>query len=363
MDNIIMTVGTGMIDYFIQNNPNVSEISEKNVLEYYTKEINELPEDSYLLREIIALKTLIQKKIFTGKRVFLLNHDTENGKIAVNVLENLLKKYKIAKKINKRTILKLDKRKYSDFTNVGLRNLVDEINKIVKEEVGNRVNVSICPVGGYKVELFLIGLMAQILHIKSYFMFDEFDNISEISPFPLRIDYNFYWEHCEFFRLFEKNNYISPKKIEKYLGPASRLWHFVEEIEVDGKEMMILSALGEYYAKLSTDESNLPANRSACLPIDKEVIYRSELIPELEMIINSLKSSPYVDKLVFVYFNPDRKCVSSRFYIVNNSKNDQIITLEYACENGVAGIDIYTLGSTEKELRSLVAYFNANFIL
>ncbi|MGF6907204.1 antitoxin [Fusobacterium sp. PH5-44] len=362
MDNVIMTVGTGMIDYFVQNNPNIKEISEKKVLEYYTKEINELPENSLLLREIIAIRTLIQKKIFTGKRIFLLSHDTVNGKIAVNVLENLFKKFKIAKKVDKRIILKLDKRNYSNFTNIGIRNLIDEINQIVKKEIGNRVNVCICPVGGYRVEIFLVGLMAQLLHIKSYFMFDEFDNISEISPFPIRIDYNFYWEHSEFFEIFEKNEYVSHKKVEKYLEATSRLHYLIEEVNINGKKMLGLSALGEYYAKLSTDESNLPASRSACLPIDKEVIYRTESIPELETIINSLKSSPYVDKLVYVYFNPDRKCTSSRFYIVNNSKNDQIITLEYACENGVAGIDIYTLGSTEKELRSLVAYFNANFI-
>ena len=363
MDNIILTVGTGIVDYYIENNPNVIEISEEKILEYYAKEKLEKLNSTILLREFIALKRLLDKKIFTGERVFLLTHDTENGIIAVNVMEKLLKKYKMSKKIEKRIINKLNKRNYSDFANIGLRNFIEEINKIVKEEIGNRVNVSICPAGGYKVEIFLVGLMAQILHIKSYFMFDEFDNISKIAPFPLRIDYNFYWEHCEFFRLFEKNEYISQDKLEKYLFSTSRLWQFVEEIEIDNKKMIGLSALGEYYTKLSTDLSNLPANRSSCSSVDKEVILRVDMIPELETILNSLKSSPYVTKVILTYFNPDRNCTSSRFYLVNNSQNDQIISLEYACENGgIAGIDIYTVGSTEKELRSLVAYFNGSFI-
>ena len=363
MDNIILTVGMGIIEYYMKNNPEEKEVSEDKILEYYNKEEIDKLKDAILLREIIALKTLIDKKIFTGKRVFLLGHDTKNGIIATNILEKILKKYKISNNVEKRIIKKLNKRNYSDFNNVGLRNLIDEINKIVKEEVGNRVNICMCPAGGYKVEIFLMGLMAQILHIKSYFMFDEFDSISEIAPFPLRIDYNFYWEHCEFFRSFEENEYISPDKLKEYLFPASRLSQFVEELEIKNKKVVGLSALGEYYTKLSTDLSNLPINRSSYSPLDKEIILRVEMIPELETLINSLKSSPYVTKVILTYFNPDRNCTSSRFYLVNNSQNDQIISLEYACmDGGIAGIDIYTVGSTENELRSLVAYFNGSFI-
>lgn len=29
--------------------------------------------------------------------------------------------------------------------------------------------------------------MAQILHLKSYFMFDEFDEVTEISPLPMKL--------------------------------------------------------------------------------------------------------------------------------------------------------------------------------
>ena len=39
-----------------------------------------------------------------------------------------------------------------------------------------------------------------------------------------------------------------------------------------------------------------------------------------------------------------------------------IITLEYKCKKGVARVDVYTVGGTEKEMDSLVAYFNENFL-
>lgn len=39
-----------------------------------------------------------------------------------------------------------------------------------------------------------------------------------------------------------------------------------------------------------------------------------------------------------------------------------IVSLEYKCGKGVAGIDLYTVGGTEKVMKSLLAYFNENFL-
>ncbi len=34
-----------------------------------------------------------------------------------------------------------------------------------------------------------------------------------------------------------------------------------------------------------------------------------------------------------------------------------IVSLEYKCKKGVAGIDLYTVGGTEKVMKSLLALF------
>ncbi|MDR3259669.1 MAG: antitoxin [Fusobacteriaceae bacterium] len=362
MDNLIMTVGTSLVENYKAINPNKKRIIPDDILEYYEKEKVNFLDDPKISLEGVALKNLIDKNIFTGGRIFLVVHDSENGKLAGIVLENIVKKYKLAHIVEKKIIQKLNKRNHLDFRVYGLRALIDEINNIINEKVGNRVNVGVCTVGGYKAEIFIVGLMAQLLHIKSYFMFDEFSDVTEISPFPFRIDYNYYWEHKNFFNLFKKSDYIEPSKVEKFLKENTRMLDFVEKLEISGKEMYALSALGEFYTKISTDTNHLPIGRSSCSPLEKEVILRTDMIPELDTIINSLRCSPYVNKIILTYFNPDRNVTSSRFYLVTNSKNDQIISLEYACKNGIAGIDIYTLGSTEKELRSLVSHFNDSFI-
>ncbi|MDR1835224.1 MAG: antitoxin [Fusobacteriaceae bacterium] len=362
MDNLIMTVGTKLVEDYRKEHPEKTDITPGEIVSACEKADPDFLSDSRVSLEGFALRNLLNKKLFTGKRLFLVVHDSENGKLAANVLEEITRKYKLSETVEKKIIYKLNKRNHMDFKVYGLRALIDEINLIINEKVGNRVNVGVCTTGGYKAEIFTVGMMAQILHVRSYFMFDEFTDVTEISPFPVRIDYNYYWEHRDFFNLFQRQDYVDVEKVERYLNEDRRLQDFVEKLEIYGKEQYALSAFGEFYAKISTDTSHLPRYRNACTPSDKEVILRTDMLQELDIIVNSLKSSPYVDKLVLTYFNPDRKATSSRFYLVTNAKNDQIISLEYACKNGIAGIDIYTAGSTEKELRSLVAYFNDSFI-
>ena len=54
--------------------------------------------------------------------------------------------------------------------------------------------------------------------------------------------------------------------------------------------------------------------------------------------------------------------VDNEIAVQNLSKMAKQKNLEYKCEKGVAGIDLYTVGGTEKVMKSLVAYFNENFL-
>ena len=57
--------------------------------------------------------------------------------------------------------------------------------------------------------------MAQILGIKSYFMFREFEDVTEIPPLPIKIDYNYYLENKEFFNTISNNERLEKEKVEK----------------------------------------------------------------------------------------------------------------------------------------------------
>ena len=220
----------------------------------------------------------------------------------------------------------------------------------------------VCTVGGYKAEIFLVGLMAQILHLKSYFMFDEFDEVTEISPLPMKIDYDFYLENKEFFKLLDRKEKVKESEIKEILDKNPRLKNFIEFDEENGESYVEFSAMGEFYMKRMTSTSNLPLSTSKHSPADKEMEGSIKVTDELENIVNSLKCSPYVEKLKVVYYNPDRNIAFSKFSLAQNYHEQMIVSLEYKCRKGVAGIDLYTVGGTEKVMKSLLAYFNENFL-
>ena len=234
MDNIIMTVGTSLVENYIANNPKKENITKEDILGYYEKENIEDFRDRRYGAEIIALENLMEKKIFSGKRIFLVIHDTVNGKLAGDVLEEFILKKNIAKVVEKRIIHSLNKRDHKEFKTIGLKGLTEEISNIVNK-IGNNLNVCVCTVGGYKAEIFLVGLMAQILHLKSYFMFDEFDEVTEISPLPMKIDYDFYLENKEFFKLLDRKEKVKESEIKEILDKNPRLKNFIEFDEENGE--------------------------------------------------------------------------------------------------------------------------------
>ena len=360
MDNIIMTVGTSLVENYIANNPEMTNITKEDILEYYEKEKIEDLRDIRYGAEIIALENLIEKNIYSGERIFLVIHDTPNGKLAWDVLEEFILKKNIAKRVEKRVIFYLNKRHHKEFKTVGLRGLNEEIRNIANK-IGNRYNVAVCTVGGYKAEIFMVGLMAQLLHIKAYFMFDEFTEVTEICPMPIRADQNIYLENKDFFKLLDRRGRMKASEVKKYLDVKGELNNFLEYIEEDGEVYVEFSATGEYYVRRMREITYLPMGMSSHSPAEKLMAGSVEM-DELEGIVNLLKSCPYVEKIKVVYYNPDRKVAFSKFALAQNYHEQMIVTLEYKCKQGVAGIDIYTVGGTEKEMECLVAYFDEHFL-
>ena len=361
MDNIIMTVGTSLVENYIANNPKKENITKEDILRYYEEEKIEDLRDRRYGAEVIALENLLEKGIFSGDRIFLVIHNTVNGKLAGDVLEEFILAKKIAKRVEKRIIFGLDKRNHEVFRTEGLTNLTEEIRNMVNK-IGNKYNVAVCTVGGYKAEIFMVGLMAQLLHIKSYFMFDEFTEVTEISPLPIKADQNIYLENKEFFRLLDRVGKVKLSEVKKELDSKIDLNNFIEFVEENGETYVRFSSMGEYYVRRMRETSYLPpASMISHAPAGK-IMEGSVHVEELEGIVNSLSTCSYVEKLKVVYYNPDRKVAFSKFALAQNYHEQMIITLEYKCKKGVARVDVYTVGGTEKEMDSLVAYFNENFL-
>ena len=86
----------------------------------------------------------------------------------------------------------------------------------------------------------MVSLISQILGLKSYFMFREFEAVTEIQPLPIKIDYNYYLENKEFFKLMSEDRDVLKEEIEKYLNEEIHLEYFVEDykkLKVSKKEI------------------------------------------------------------------------------------------------------------------------------
>lgn len=362
MDNLIITVGTSLIENYIAHNKD-KEVTKENILNYYEKESIEGLRDIRFGAEIISVENLREKNIFSGKHLYMINHDTVNGKLAGEVLEEFFIKKGIVQEVTRKTISKVDKRRPIEFKTIGLRNLVEEIGDIVNQ-VPSKYNIAVCTVGGYTAEIFMVGLMAQILVIKSYFMFREFEHVTEIPPLPIKIDYNYYLENKDFFNIISTLKPIEKSKIEEFLQQKIELSYFIEESRIENKDYVELSALGYYYLKTVRSANYLPRRTSTVNIADKEIpsstiTARPE---ELEDMIQMLKASPYVNKLKVVFYNPNRKLKVSKFFILDSDDFESTLALELKTSVGGFRVDIYTVATTKKEYESLMVYFNENFL-
>lgn len=363
MDNLIITIGTSLIENYITNNPKKENITKNDILNYYVEQKIEDLRDRRFGSEVVAVENLVKKGIFSGKTLHMIIHDTVNGKLAGEVLEEFFIKKGIIKKVNKIVIEKLNKRNHSEFKTQGLKNLVEGIGDIV-ESVGSKYNVALCTVGGYTVEIFMAGLMAQILGIKSYFMFSEFQDVTEISPLPIKLDYNYYLENREFFNTILIEKKVKKSKLQKYLDEKLELQYFIEITEEDKIEYVEFSAIGEFYIRVVKDCKHLPRTISNVSVSDKEIPSSTitDIPEELRNIISELKASPYVNKLKIVFHNPNRTLKVSKFFILDSDDYESTLALEMKTSKGGYRVDIYTVANTRKEYEALMVYFNENFI-
>lgn len=362
MDNLIITVGTSLIENYILHNPEKEDITKEDILSYYDKEKIEDLRDRRFGIEIISVENLREKNIFSGEHLFMITHDTVNGRLAGEVLEEFFLTKGIVKNITKKAVPFMDKRNPLEFRRKGLKNLVEEVGDIV-ESVGNKYNVAVCTVGGYTAEIFMVSLMAQILGVKSYFMFREFEDVTEIPPLPIKIDYNYYLENKEFFNILSKGRKVEKTTVEKYLIEKLELSYFIEEIKEEDKVFVELSAMGDFYLRTVKDCRHLPRRTTNVSIAEKELPSTIDERPqELLDMLKMLKASPYINKLKVVFHNPNRKLKGSKFFILDSDDFESTLALEMKTSMGGFRVDMYTVANTKKEYEALMVYFNENFL-
>lgn len=270
--NIIMTCGTSIINNGIRalslgNDRNIDSLEETILNNLAYKSLT----DREYGAEINALVNIKDKKNLNIESMYLIVSDTDQGRMSGSLIKGILECNSLCKSVNLVEIEDLNSKKEHVFAKRGLKNLTHKVTDIISANNFYTENLMILPLGGFKAEISLVGLIAQIFGIRTYYMFESFNEVIELMPMPISFDKSVFINNSEFFIALNHEEIIDKSKLESYISREPKLKNLIEEIR-EGKgnqkrKYIALSAIGQaFYDKLSMETKNgLPS------PTDKSV--------------------------------------------------------------------------------------------
>ncbi|MCS7175398.1 putative CRISPR-associated protein [Pseudothermotoga sp.] len=204
--------------------------------------------------EINSVASLVEKGFLSARqKMYLLVSDTPEGSLVGNILKIYFENNTNGLDFNSVEIVKIDKldnRNRLEFKFQGLRNLVREMARCVK----NHLEYSIInATGGYKATIAYATLLGQALNVPVYYLFETFDEIIELLPIPVKFDPNVYKNYSSIFAYLEYINTTDEESFLKKFGfrnwgaVPNELKIFIERVNLDNKNCLSLNPLGEIY--------------------------------------------------------------------------------------------------------------------
>ena len=196
--------------------------------------------------EINSIHSLAQKDWLEMREIVFLVSDTNEGRITGEILVTYFESRKDDLRLQNARYVCIDglqDERPWEFRTVGLRNLVREIGKIVRD-VGSPAYVAIDATGGYKAQIAVAALIGVAMDIDVYYRHERFDDIISFPPLPVALDYSLIGKYGNVIHAFEKE----PLLTEDQIGPIDEELEVLLEREViDGETCWALSPIGEIY--------------------------------------------------------------------------------------------------------------------
>lgn len=368
-DILIATCGTSIIGNArdikteVLGNRNYNQMTKEEGLIIKDKIKNKLKNknmtDKDFGAELNSTFYLIEKGEFSKKIVYLIVSDTIEGELAGELIKELLIENLKIEKVEIRKIEKLNIAKEYEFSIKGLRNLVGEVTKIIKNN--NTSNIMISPIGGLKAQIFVVGLIAQLFKIPAYYLYENSTEIITLLPLPISLDMEFFKENIEIISKIAKEEIVSKNDIESYLKTIPNLRNILEEVKIGKETYFSLSPLGEIaYEKLNFDcISKLPRDAKKEEKL-KEVQFKGNEAHADQIRTNSkfqnftknILEAPYVIKMIINYYNPKNKGDIIRLTKSSNEKEGRVIRFEYNNKQGILGGSIFITEQDEEKIEA-----------
>jgi len=358
MKNILIaTVGTSILTNLkraLEGN-----INKENIKRYLAgKKLSERDMGA----EINSIFNLVEKEMIVPDQFYLLASDTADGRLTADVVKDIL-----LEKMNFRAgeiiiIEGLNSEKEKEFAKKGLKNLSSAVAKIISKYNPN--DIVITPIGGFKAQIFITGLIAQVFGIKAYYMFEAFNEVIELLPMPISFDYGLFSRNIEFFTMLAGKELVESSEIRGIVEKEPILKNLIREEKIDGKLYVEFTPIGQiYYDKFAIESTNsLPKESQNIKNFEADFTYNeSEGHSKASLndgrmmrFLKDIHKKPYVEKIITNYLNQDGKGSIIRFSKSSNKEEGRVIKLEYNNSNGINRFVIYTTAENEKEIDAAI---------
>jgi len=325
LDVIICTVGTSLI---YPNLENLKKAKDEGKLEqryerildaYLDKDPDRLgrelrsidPTDRICGAEINSLDSMKDRRGLINEdktKLFFLYSDTDDGEFVAKTLRAW---YKGNSKIIRVENLQDDNPR--EFRTKGLRNLAKKMCEVVLENKIRKRGIN--ATGGYKAQIAIATLIGQALSVPIYYKHDRFNEVIEIPPMPVSLDYE-YWMRISgmLSDLSRTSDVVPEQEYAEELDGDERIEAMIERVPIDGRNYIELSPVGQIFH--ATFKDRFASERDQFLPQPVPEAQKKEprweasghirQNPEIMSFMQKLtKEVPFVKHCATYYYNPD----------------------------------------------------------
>ncbi len=359
MSILIATVGTSLLGNVKKENKEIKMEADK-IIQYIKSKQSD---DRICGAEINSAFSLINKNIINPDIFYLMTSDTKEGILSGEIVKKYFETTLGFKKGELIKIEGLNSEKPKEFEKKGLRNLVSEISKIISKT--NISDVIMAPIGGFKAQIFMTGLIGQVFGIKTYYMFESFDEVIEILPLPISFDYEYFSRNIDFFDIMNsREELIEEKEIKSFLEKEKTLRNLIKIEEIENKKYVEFSAIGElFYQKFALETKNyLPKSTGKLKNAETDIqsasneghLNTSFNDGKFKKFLEKVLNIDYVEKIIINYYLPDNKGNQIRIIKGTNQRDGRVIRFEFNHNNGLVGGNIFTTAKDEKEIEAAI---------
>ncbi|MFQ3534771.1 MAG: putative CRISPR-associated protein [Aggregatilineales bacterium] len=197
--------------------------------------------------EINSVAELVRRQRIDLQHIHLLVSDTQDGRNVGRLLESYFtertgRDLRSLETVEYHVVEGLQDEQPARFKTVGLRNLVRQIGELVERR--GKENIQIDATGGYKAQIAVAVVFGQALGIPVLYRFERFSEIINIPPLPIAFDYGLFAENADTLAFLERDGTL---ELDELQDVDERLRVLFEELEVDGKTLFGLGAVGQIY--------------------------------------------------------------------------------------------------------------------